>query len=654
MSFRRLQGPNARDCELLELREELIDKESILALQEQRRLLEEARRISHQKDQELETMRLSIAQDTARLEALEVALSRTSARKVVLEKELQEREAEAQRHAETAQEARNACVALSARAQEQEARIAALQLELQHAVRDRDSLQTQLQTQKRVCAELEQQQASLTKSVATNDARFDEARRELAAVRESLATVTREAEILAKSNAVNERLAVNGLTVVRASAKKMVQFDRALVALRSQRDFATRYLEAALDRSIGIRRVLQGGGRGDRARNKLRVIVRVAYFVARLMDAKKASNSEYKRLQTDNAMVDTRMNSLGHADVEELDAIINRDDYDQMQRHDVLTVLALRAGVSLGGSYAKANLVADRPPFTRSRPQTRWADSLAPADPTIAQLKEMRHDLHILSETCKKLEENAADTRRALQQKEAACAQLESALTLAKTDKQLLETDVKGLTAKLAATQDDLAEERLNLETKVRELDHTLELLRQSENSLAIRVSEASSLKSKIGILTESLAERDARVLALERDLQRLQGNVRFREAELESARRVVDQLAAETQNTRREAEDRLQLLRDTELALERERTERAERAKRRTLLLEHDALACPQPVSNENRSSYSLLHTKGDSGPYNSEPTRNAWGQNGGGERMDAEQMRRLLSNVAPREPSL
>lgn len=653
MSLRYLQGPTGRECELLELREELIDKESILALQEQRRLLEEARRISHQKDQELETLRLSMAQENARLEALEVALSRTSARKVVLEKELQEREAEAQRHAETAQEARNVCTALSARAQEQEARLAALHLELQHAVRDRDSLQTQLQTQKRVCAELEQQQASLTKSAAANDARFDEARKELAAVRESLATVTREAEILAKSNAVNERLAVNGLTVVRASAKKLVQFDRALVSLRSQRDFATRYLETALDWGIGIRRVLQGGDRGDRARNKLRVIARAAYFISRLTEARRTSDSACRRLQADNAMIDTRMNAISHADIEELDDIITREEFDPMRRHDVLTVLALRAGVPLAGSYAKTNLVADRPPFTRSRPQTRWADALAPSDPSVSRLKEMRQDLHILSETCKKLEENVSDTRRALQQKDAACAQLESALTLAKTDKQLLEADVKGLTGKLAATQEDLAEERIKLEAKTRELDHTLELLRQSENNLSIRVSEASSLKSKIGILTESLAERDARVLALERDLQRLQGNVRFREAELESARRVVDQLAVETQNTRREAEDRLQLLRDTELALERERTERAERAKRRTLLLEHDALACAHPTPEESRGSYSLLHTKGDSGACTSEPTRNAWGQNCRGERMDAEQMRRLLSNVAPREPS-
>lgn len=83
--------PGENDIEHLELRQDLVDRESILALQQQRNRLHEVEDLVRQKENEAEMARLEAMKGSARVDALEGALARTSARKTMLEKELAER-----------------------------------------------------------------------------------------------------------------------------------------------------------------------------------------------------------------------------------------------------------------------------------------------------------------------------------------------------------------------------------------------------------------------------------------------------------------------------------------------------------------------------------------------------------------------------------
>lgn len=86
-SHRQTLGP-INDLEHLELRQDLVDRESILALQQQRERLHEVEDLMRQKENEVEMAKMEALKGTARVDALEGALARTSARKTLLEKEL--------------------------------------------------------------------------------------------------------------------------------------------------------------------------------------------------------------------------------------------------------------------------------------------------------------------------------------------------------------------------------------------------------------------------------------------------------------------------------------------------------------------------------------------------------------------------------------
>lgn len=126
----QVQGSSRADTEHMELRQELIDKESILALEQQRVLLNEVKAAAVQKEIDLENLRMQQLKESARVDALENALSRTSARKVVLEREVQEKDMEVKRLLEHANILRAEHMASLTRAEEQEKEIQTLRAAL--------------------------------------------------------------------------------------------------------------------------------------------------------------------------------------------------------------------------------------------------------------------------------------------------------------------------------------------------------------------------------------------------------------------------------------------------------------------------------------------------------------------------------------------
>lgn len=590
----QVQGSSRADAEHMELRQELIDKESILALEQQRVLLNEVKAAAVQKEIDLENLRMQQLKESARVDALENALSRTSARKVVLEREVQEKDMEVKRLLENANILRAEHMASLTRAEEQEKEIQTLRAALFSANKQAADLQQQLSGQMQLSSDLQRRVDAATENTKVLQDRTEKAEQLASGLDTQLTVVRKENEMLSRAVLLNEQIANQSLTATKELAKKVLQLDRVVAELRRQKDFTTGHLELLLDETLRMRRILEGT---PKAVSKLRSICKAAVFVGRLLELTKSRRGYGHKISSDNDNINSSVNKLRPDDIAEIASLIDNTTYNSMRSQDAITLLALKSAIYLECNFVKS-ISGAGPPSKQIR--NKWAFLSATGKKTMAEtIKELRTDLRTLSDTCCELQKINGEIKDGMMRKSSECTALQGQVASLQADKNLMEGDIEGLNRRVSDLYDNLTDLKVVHDTKCREFNSLLSSLKQCEGELEQRINEVANLKSRIVIMTESMDERERRNMQLERDMQRLQGNIRCKEAEIESTRRVVDQLAIESQNTRKEAEEKLRILRETEAALERERNERAERARRRIQLLENRAIM-EDAISNQ------------------------------------------------------
>lgn len=590
----QVQTSSRNDTEHMELRQELIDKESILALEQQRILLNEVKAAAVQKDIDLENMRMQQLKESARMDALENALSRTSARKVVLEREVQEKDMEVKRLLENANILRAEHKSSLMRIEEQEKEIQALRDALFSANKQASDAQQQLSSQTQLVSDLQRHADTLTQNNKVLQDRTEQAEQLVSSLDAQLSVMRKENGVLSKAVMLNEQIANQSSVATKELAKKVLQLDRVLAELRRQKDFASGHLELLLDETLRIRRIL---GSTPRALIKLRSICKAAAFVGRLMDLTKTKRGYGHKTSKDNDCINKSVDGLSAEDIAEIANLVDNTTYNSMRSQDAINILALKSGVPLECNFVKS--ISGAGPVSKQI-RNKWAFLSADGQKTMAEaIKELKTDLRTLSDTCCELQKINGEMKDSMMRKNSECTSLHGQVASLQADKNLLEGDIEGLNRRVSELYDNLTNLKINHDTKCREFNSLLSSLKQCEKELEQRINEVANLKSRIVIMTESMDERERRNMQLERDMQRLQGNIRCKEAEIESTRRVVDQLAIESQNTRKEAEEKLRILRETEAALERERNERAERARRRIQLLDNRSIM-EDAVSNQ------------------------------------------------------
>lgn len=590
----QVQTSSRSDTEHMELRQELIDKESILALEQQRALLNEVKAAAVQKEIDLENLRLQQLKESARMDALENALSRTSARKVVLEREVQEKDMEIKRLLENTDILRSEHTTLLVRVEEQEQEIQALRGALFTANKQATDLHQQLGNQIQLSNDLQRRVDVAVENNKVLQDRTEKTEQQASELDTQLTLVRKENGVLSKAVLLTEQIANQSLIATKELAKKVFQLDRVLAELRRQKDFASGHLELLLDETLRVRRIL---GSTPKAVLKLRSICKAAVFVGRLMEIVKGKGGYGHKISNDNDCINRSVNGLRAEDIAEIAGLVDNTTYNSMRSQDAITLLALKSAVHLECNFVKS--ISGAGPVSKQM-RNKWAFLSADGKKTMAEaIKELKTDLRTLSETCCELQKINGEIKDSMLRKNSECTTLQGQVASLQADKNLLEGDIEGLNRRVSELYDNLTNLKVNHDTKCREFNSLLSSLKQCEEELEQRINEVANLKSRIVIMTESMDERERRNMQLERDLQRLQGNIRCKEAEIESTRRVVDQLAIESQNTRKEAEEKLRILRETEAALERERNERAERARRRIQLLENRAIM-EDAVSNQ------------------------------------------------------
>lgn len=254
----QVQGSSRADTEHMELRQELIDKESILALEQQRVLLNEVKAAAVQKEIDLENLRMQQLKESARVDALENALSRTSARKVVLEREVQEKDMEVKRLLEHANILRAEHMASLTRAEEQEKEIQTLRAALFSANKQAADLQQQLSGQMQLSSDLQRRVDAATENTKVLQDRTEKAEQLASGLDTQLTVVRKENEMLSRAVLLNEQIANQSLTATKELAKKVLQLDRVVAELRRQKDFTTGHFELLLDETLRMRRILEG------------------------------------------------------------------------------------------------------------------------------------------------------------------------------------------------------------------------------------------------------------------------------------------------------------------------------------------------------------------------------------------------------------
>lgn len=590
----QVQTSSRNDTEHMELRQELIDKESILALEQQRMLLNEVKAAAVQKEMDLENLRMQQLKESARMDALENALSRTSARKVVLEREVQEKDMEVKRLLENVDVLRAEHSASLLRIEEQEREIQTLRAAIFSANQQVTDAQQQLSNQRQLSDDLQRRVDTLAENNQVLQDRTERAEQLASNLDTQLAVVRKENGVLSRAVLLNEQIANQSLVATKELAKKVFQLDRVLAELRRQKDFATGHLELLLDETLRMRRIL---GSTPRAVLKLRSICKAAVFVGRLMELTKSKRGYGCKISKDNDYINKSVDGLRAEDIAEIAGLVDNTTYNSMRSQDAITLLALKSAVPLECNFVKS--ISGAGPVSKQM-RNKWAFLSADGKKTMAEaIKELKTDLRTLSDTCCELQKINGEIKDSMVRKNSECTALQGQVASLQADKNLLEGDIEGLNRRVSELYDNLTNLKVSHDTKCREFNSLLSSLKQCEQELEQRINEVANLKSRIVIMTESMDERERRNIQLERDMQRLQGNIRCKEAEIESTRRVVDQLAIESQNTRKEAEEKLRILKETEAALERERNERAERARRRIQLLENRAIM-EDAVSNQ------------------------------------------------------
>jgi len=594
-SLRIVQDPLAssgpappQDIEQLELRQDLIDRESVLLLQQQKSMLDDVHASVRLKEKEVEELRIANMKGNARLDALEGALARTSARKVVLERELAERESELERLRSLSDQVKRENNDLNYRVNELQAKATQQEDRLVEYSQKQAGLERMLEDQQYRVAELQKLQDASSRENELHRQKARENEEQLAADRLQIARLTRDNEVIAKANLQNEELASGLAAGMRAVAKEALEQAADNARLQQEKAFTSAYLERLLDENIRVRDELDPEGR---ARRKLRALVLAAAATSRLRalaaedpDARDPRSAPGLRRQLRRGIArqvdDMTPEMLANLGKDLAARSANAGDSGKPGKSSkgpgVIDTLFARTGVQ-------------RPTVPDPR-VSRYSSRLhAASSPSLsARAKEVAADLQVLTRTVSTLQKQNGDFQAAITRLQTENSGLSAEAAGLKADLSLAQTDLDHFKQRLTEVTNESTDAKARLQEQLRVSEQLRAENYGLKADLSLKTEENEGNRARVTSLSEALDQREKRITELERDMQRLQSNVRAREAEIESTRRVVDALAAESQQTKKEADEKYRRLRETEIALERERAERAEKARRRMQILEN------------------------------------------------------------------
>ncbi|KAH0575519.1 hypothetical protein SS50377_23153 [Spironucleus salmonicida] len=516
------------DVENLELKAELLDKESMLLMNKKQQQLQDLANNVKNQTVELQMAKFQALQGQSRITALEQALGNEITQKnQILQSQLFVNQ--------QVNKLQNILNYLQQENQSQSHQITNYKHQLTSALQSNYVNQNRQSDTVQEIKILAERNRLLSQKLALQEGCISDKEKDIISLAAKCKNLISDNERIAKKAFEAGNGVKDILQACKLASQELLEMSTKHQLLKQKQADTCCYLERCLEQNLALRNMKMD--KKDVIRKKLLAIARCGIFVNLLKQ--KVRNPDVSA-EAEKINIKNKLNKM---------SILDFAAAAQQAQKSKNFMKELKV---LSGVRQRQNSAPIRPLYKDSK--------------TVKTEKENVQELNILRKRMDQISQNEDQKSSVQNQMQVQNNTLVKEQARLKSEMELQKTQLQGQNEQLQDLSDQITEKNV----KLNEFENALNNQRVTlERDLRDQTQKAELNAAKVSALSETLDQRERRILALERDFQRVQARVRVKETELEGARRIVNGLGSEKQNIENAVEEKRRKLRELEKQME-------------------------------------------------------------------------------------